>query len=306
MIEAVAPNGSYHSLYIGSLPRRARCRQNFADAHVSHLLSELIAKDSIAVAQQVARELVKGKGLPQLLSRPLRGRVGGHVEVQNATPVMGQHQKHVKDLEADCGHREEVDGDQLLGVILQKCAPGLRRRFAAPHHVFAHAALTDVDAEFEQFAVDAGCTPTKILPAHLADQILELARNDGSSELPAPHLPGPEQSKACTMPGYDRFGLDDGQRRAPVTPEAGQTDPPQAVPGGQFRTFSCGPLKHADLVAKSQVLELKGSTRTEDRGQRCEECRERNEHRRELWKKYNPHPLRHFEIFERHRLDRGR
>ena len=101
MIEALATNGSNHSLYIGSLPRRARCRQDFADAHVSHLFSEVIAKDPIAVPQQVTRELVKGKCLPQLLSRPLRGRVGGHIEVQNATPVMGQHQKHVKDLEAD-------------------------------------------------------------------------------------------------------------------------------------------------------------------------------------------------------------
>jgi len=40
--------------------------------------------------------------------------------------------------------------------------------------------------------------------------------------------------------------------------------------------------KHADLVAQSQVLELEGGTRTEDRGQSCEKCRERNEHRREL------------------------
>jgi hypothetical protein len=78
------------------------------NANVSHLFSEVIAEESIAVAQQVARELVIGKGPPQLLSRPLRGRVGGHVEVQNATPVMGQHQKHVKDLETDSGHREEV------------------------------------------------------------------------------------------------------------------------------------------------------------------------------------------------------
>jgi hypothetical protein len=38
-------------------------------------------------------------------------------------------------------------------VILQKCAPGLRGRLAAAHHIFAHAALPDVDAEFEQFAV---------------------------------------------------------------------------------------------------------------------------------------------------------
>jgi hypothetical protein len=86
MIEALATNGSNHSLYIGSLPRRARCRQNFADAHVSHLFSEVIAEDSIAVAQQVARELGKGKCLPQLLSGPLRGRVGCHIEAR-ATPL---------------------------------------------------------------------------------------------------------------------------------------------------------------------------------------------------------------------------
>ena len=148
-----------------------------------------------------------------------------HIEVQNATPVMGQHQEHVKDLETDRGHREEIDGDKLLGVILQECASGLRRRFAAAHHVFADAALTDVDAEFEQFAMDTGCTPTGILPAHLADQISDLERNDRSSGMAAPHLPGPEQTKAGTMPGNHRFWLDDGQRRAPVPPEAGQPDP---------------------------------------------------------------------------------
>ena len=124
MIEALAPNGTNHPLYIGSLPRRARCGQHFVDAHVSHLFSEVIAEDRIAVAQQVTRELVKGKGLPQLLSRPLRGRVGGHIEVQNATPVMGQYQKHVKDLETDGGHREEVDGDQLRG----RDSPGMCAR----------------------------------------------------------------------------------------------------------------------------------------------------------------------------------
>jgi hypothetical protein len=36
------------------------------DAHVSHLFSEVIAEDRIPIAQQVTRELVKGKGLPQL------------------------------------------------------------------------------------------------------------------------------------------------------------------------------------------------------------------------------------------------
>jgi hypothetical protein len=40
----------------------------------------------------------------------------------------------------------------------------------------------------------------------------------------------------------------------------------QAVPRGPFRALCCGSLKHADLVAQSQVLELESGTRTEDRG----------------------------------------
>src|SRR2546430_10601930 len=61
---------------------------------------------------------------------------------------MGQHQKYVKDLEPDGGHGEEVDRDQLLGMVLQEGAPSLRRRFAAAHHIFADTALPDVDAQF--------------------------------------------------------------------------------------------------------------------------------------------------------------
>jgi hypothetical protein len=89
-------------------------------------------------------------------------------------------------------------------------------------HVFADAALTDVDAELEQFTVQAWCTASGILPAHLADQISDLARNERSSGLAAPHLPGPEQSKCGTMPSYDRFWLDYGKRRVPATPETRQ------------------------------------------------------------------------------------
>src|SRR5215831_16588058 len=211
MIETLTANGSNHSLDIGSLPRRARCRQDFADAHVSHLFSEVVAEDRIAVAQQVTGELGKGKCLPQLLSRPLRGRVGGNVEVQNAAPVMGQNQENVKNLEADRMHGEEINRDQLLGMILQEGAPRLRRWLMAAQHVFADTALSDVDAEFEKFAMDARCTPTRILLAHHADQVSDFVGDEGSSGLPAPHLPSPEPSKAGTMPGQDRFWLDDGQ-----------------------------------------------------------------------------------------------
>src|SRR6516225_1639861 len=125
MIEALPPNGTNHSLDVGSLPRGARRGQHFMGTHVSHLSSELIAEDSIAVAEEIAREMLEGKCLPQLLSRPLGGGVGGHIEVENALTVMGQNQKHVKDLKTEGGHGEEVDGDQLREVIVQEGAPGL-------------------------------------------------------------------------------------------------------------------------------------------------------------------------------------
>jgi hypothetical protein len=207
-----------------------------------------------------------------------------------------------EDLEADGGHGEEVDGHQLLGVNLEECAPGLRRGFAGAHHVFADTALTDVEAEFEDFAMDAGCTPRGVLPAHLADQRSDLGRNDGSSGLTAAHLPGPEQAKPGTMPGNDRFWLDDDDCRAPATPEARQTDPQQAVSRGQFQAICSSFPKHTDLVTQSQVLELEGGTRSEDRRQSREECHKSSEHRRN-YERCNSHPFRSFEVFERHRRD---
>ena len=147
--------------------------------------------------------------------------------------------------------------------------------------------------------MDAGCTPRGVLPAHLADQRSDLRRNDGSSGLAAAHLPGPEQAKPGTMPGNDRFWLDDGERRVPATPEARQTDPQQAVSRGQFQAFCSRSPKHTDLVTQSQVLELEGGTRSEDRRQSREECHKSREHRRN-YERCNSHPFRSFEVFERH------
>ena len=126
--------------------------------------------------------------------------------------------------------------------------------------------------------MEAWCTRSGILLAHFADQISDLARNEMTSGLAAPRFPGPEEAKPGAMPSYDGFRLDDGQRCAPVAPEAGEADPQEAVAGGQFRTFCGESLKHADLVAQGQILELQGSTRTQDRRQDSKECRKKNKH----------------------------
>ena len=119
--------------------------------------------------------------------------------------------------------------DQLLSMIVQESAPGLRRGLAAAHHVFADGALCNVDAQLEQFTMDAGRTPSGVFAAHSADQITDVARKRGSPRVAPPNLPRPEQTEATAMPGKHRFGLNDGQRGAPVAPNAGEPSPQQTV-----------------------------------------------------------------------------
>jgi len=79
MIEELAPNGS-----ITPLLHRLSCKASAVQTGTSQMpvsrtcLGKSFPKDSIAVAQQVARELVKGKGLPQLLSVHSAGRWPSH------------------------------------------------------------------------------------------------------------------------------------------------------------------------------------------------------------------------------------
>src|SRR6516162_8473980 len=121
MVRALAPNRTNHPLHKGSLPGGSRCGQDFVDSHVSYLPAEVIAEDSIGRGVGSAG-LGRRNGLPQLLSCPLCGWMVGHAEVDNASAVMGQYQKHVKNLEADSGDSEEVDRNHLGEVVLEEGA----------------------------------------------------------------------------------------------------------------------------------------------------------------------------------------
>jgi hypothetical protein len=87
--------------------------------------------------------------------------------------VVSQNE-HIQDLKPDRRHSEEVNRHHGLDVILQEGPPRLRRRLPTAYEVFAHAGLADIEAEFEQFAVDAGRAPKRILAAHLANQLANL------------------------------------------------------------------------------------------------------------------------------------
>jgi hypothetical protein len=55
------------------------------------------------------------------------------------------------------------------------------------------------------------------------------------------------------VPSDDRFGLDNGQGRTPVWPEAGKQDPEDAVARTQLRSFH-RLLEHGHLLTQDKVL----------------------------------------------------
>ena len=79
----------------------------------------------------------------------------GHVEMHDPPSVVSQHQEYVQDLKPKRRHGKEVDRNHGLDVVLKERPPGLRRWLPLAYDVLAHAGLTDVDAKFQQFAVDS-------------------------------------------------------------------------------------------------------------------------------------------------------
>jgi hypothetical protein len=58
--------------------------------------------------------------------------------------------------------------------LRRKVHPSLGRRSTSLDHVLRHARLSDVEAEFEQLAMDARRTPQRIFRAHPPDQCAQI------------------------------------------------------------------------------------------------------------------------------------
>ena len=98
----------------------------------------------------------------------------------------------------------------------------------------------DVDAEFEQLAVDARRTLSGILAAHPADQISDLTPNLRSSRLPRRTFQVQEKTEALAMPNDHRVRLNHNQRRAPVAPDVGQPGPDSQAHDGRSTGVNLG------------------------------------------------------------------
>ena len=93
LVQTFSSDGTDQPFDVGILPRQSRRSENFLCAQVLDAMTEVFPIDAVPIPQQVARSAVVGKSLHDLLCRPLRAGTGGHIEMQNAPPVMRENEQ---------------------------------------------------------------------------------------------------------------------------------------------------------------------------------------------------------------------
>src|SRR6267143_3551148 len=89
-------------------------------------------------------------------------------------------------------NHKHVDRRNVGQVVAQKGPPGRGGDLGTPRHPPPNCGLADLDAELEQFPVDAGRSPQRVGFAHAADQITDFCADLGSSRTARSPAPKPE------------------------------------------------------------------------------------------------------------------
>src|SRR3989449_4966052 len=253
MVKAFPPQRANHPLRIGVLPWRAWRNDRLPDVQQPRLTRKSFAIDLIPVPDQMPRALFLPARLDQLSCRPFRRRVLGDIEMHQPAPAVAQHDQHKEHSKGRCRHREEIQRDQIPGMVHQKCAPCLRRRPPRPEHVLRNCRLRDRHAQLQQLAVDPRRTPERIRAAHLPNQIPQFPPNRGPTPS-ASTLPCPVQPETPAVPPHHGLGPHHLQRTPPILPQSRQHDPEDPVhlrqPWPWLTRFP-----HGELLPQREILQ---------------------------------------------------
>ena len=229
--------------------------EDFLDPHALHALPKRVAVDVVAIAEEVGRRGVVREGVHDLLGGPGGGGMLGHVEVDDAPAMVGEHDEDEEHAQARGGHREEIEGDQVADMVGEERAPGLRRLGAPLRHQPGDGALGDVDAELQEFAMDSGRAPQGIRRGHSFLTRAAISALIGGRPTGGPAgEPGPVLAEASALPPQDGVGRHDDQSLPPAGPDSGQPDPQEAIHRAQSRPGRRS-LVHGELLAQGEVLE---------------------------------------------------
>src|SRR5262249_31200106 len=113
-------------------------------------------------------------------------------------------------------------------MITDEGLPALRRRSPSPRHVFCNRGLSDIDAELEQFAMNARCSPKRVRNTHVSDELTNLQRCLWSATARS-RFPAPIGSESGAVPTDHRLRFENFQSIQHARIKTIQPDKHQAI-----------------------------------------------------------------------------
>jgi hypothetical protein len=181
MVDALASDRSDQPFGKAVLPRRARSDRLVTDAHGAESVHDGRAVDLIPITDQVARGLIPRECLRDLACNPFCGRMGCDVDPDKVSADQPNDDEGIEQVEANGRNNEQVYGGDVRCVVTQESAPSLGRRSTSLDHVLRDAGPRDIEAKLEQLAVDARCSPQRIVNAYPPDQRASTDRGSRST-----------------------------------------------------------------------------------------------------------------------------
>src|SRR5437763_11507697 len=147
-----------------------------------------------------------GKCFSHLLCNPEAVRMSGHIEVQNAPSIVSDHEEAIKNAERECWHGEEIHRSDHFTMVTQKCfpSPASITKPGCTSHPARDRSLGDIKSKLQQFTVNPGCIPGRILGDHPENQFAQFPADSPSADLVAA-TPAPIAAKSSSMPAHHRL-----------------------------------------------------------------------------------------------------
>src|SRR6516225_1833209 len=172
VVQQVASATSHPALSNTVLPRTAKGRARWLASHVSHSRKHIGAKLGVAVEQQESVRLFVGPCFSQLLYNPKRMGISRDIAMQDLTPLVADDEKAVQNTKRERWDGEKVHRRNGLAMVPEERQPlldGIWISRGSPDPS-RDTPFRDLETQLEQFAMNARCSPGRILGNHTEDQ----------------------------------------------------------------------------------------------------------------------------------------
>ena len=164
---------------------------------------------------------------------------------------MADEKEAVKQAEGDRGNGEEIHRSDSFLVVAKKGFLALGKVWVplGPVHPARDGSFGSIEAEHEEFAVDARSSPGRVVGHHLEDQIANFLGYGSSSEgLPDLGDQHPVPMETSAVPADHGFGCDNQECLFPAGPAAASDQPEEPVEELEPRAWMTA-FQHRKLLA---------------------------------------------------------